>query len=110
MESSSTRATGCGSARGRETAHSGATGHRRRGCASELASEPYAEAFQCERQCVSARIVLRATVVPRSDACRLDDLRKVELMPPVPWQVYLTSPPVPQMTHATRRLADALLD
>lgn len=48
--------------------------------------------------------------MPHSDATRFSDLRNVELMKPVLWQVYLASPPVDHMTQATRRLADTLLD
>ncbi|GLP78470.1 hypothetical protein TUM20983_55800 [Mycobacterium antarcticum] len=48
--------------------------------------------------------------MPHSDATRFSDLRNVELMKPVLWQVYLASPPVDHMTQATRRLADMLLD
>lgn len=53
---------------------------------------------------------LGTTFMPASEAHRLDQLRTVELTTPVTWQVYLASPPVDQMTPATTRLADTLLD
>ncbi|BDX35275.1 hypothetical protein TUM20985_58220 [Mycobacterium antarcticum] len=53
---------------------------------------------------------LGTTFMPHSDATRFSDLRNVELMKPVLWQVYLASPPVDHMTQAARRLADTLLD
>lgn len=53
---------------------------------------------------------LGTAFMPTSEARRFPDLRLVELATPVIWQVYLASPPAAQMTPATTRLAETLLD
>jgi DNA-binding transcriptional LysR family regulator len=53
---------------------------------------------------------LGTSFMPVSEAHRLSHLRAIELAAPVIWQVYLASPPIDQMTPATARLADTLLD
>jgi DNA-binding transcriptional LysR family regulator len=53
---------------------------------------------------------LGTAFMPTSEAGRLSDLRSVELMDRVLWQVYLASPPADRLTPATTRLADVLLD
>ncbi|GAS96390.1 LysR family transcriptional regulator [Mycolicibacterium canariasense] len=52
---------------------------------------------------------LGTTFMPRCEARRFPNLRAVDLVNPVSWQVYLASPPVEQMTPSTARLADTLL-
>jgi DNA-binding transcriptional LysR family regulator len=53
---------------------------------------------------------LGTSFMPVSEAHRVGHLRAIELATPVIWQVYLASPPIDQMTPATARLADTLLD
>ena len=54
------------------------------------------------------RTGLGTTFMPVSEAERFGDLRAVELIDPVLWQVYLAAPPTERLTPATARLADAL--
>jgi DNA-binding transcriptional LysR family regulator len=53
---------------------------------------------------------LGTAFMPASEARRFSDLRSIELVDRVLWQVYLASLPVDHLTPATARLADALLD
>ena len=51
---------------------------------------------------------LGTAFMPTSEAQRFPDLHAIALATPVTWQVYLASPP--EMSPATARLADALLE
>jgi DNA-binding transcriptional LysR family regulator len=53
---------------------------------------------------------LGTSVMPASEACRFPALTTVALADPVLWQVYLAAPPVDEMTPATAKLADTLID
>jgi DNA-binding transcriptional LysR family regulator len=54
------------------------------------------------------RTGLGTAFMPVSEAERFGDLRAVELVDPVLWQVYLAAPPTERLTPAAARLADAL--
>lgn len=53
---------------------------------------------------------LGTTFMPTSDARRYPQLCRIRLTTPLIWQVYLASPKAAQMSPATTRLADTLLD
>lgn len=52
---------------------------------------------------------LGVTFMPVSEAARFGELRALELVDPVLWQVYLAAPPADKLTRAAARLADVLL-
>jgi DNA-binding transcriptional LysR family regulator len=52
---------------------------------------------------------LGTAFMPASEARRFGGLHVVALHEPMPWQVYLASPPANRMTPATTRLAETLL-
>lgn len=56
------------------------------------------------------RTGLGIAFMPASEARRFEDLRTVDLVDPVLWQVYLASPPPGRLTPAAARLADGLLN
>lgn len=53
---------------------------------------------------------LGTTFMPESEARRFPALRSIKLTDPVIWQVFLASPPAGQMTPASARLANTLLE
>lgn len=53
---------------------------------------------------------LGTTFMPASEARRFSTLCAIDLADQVSWQVYLASPPTEQMTPATARLAEVLLE
>ncbi len=53
---------------------------------------------------------IASALMPRSEARRLSDLRLIELKTPVFWRVYLASQPLNEVTHATARLAQMIIN
>ncbi|MCX2930764.1 LysR substrate-binding domain-containing protein [Mycobacterium sp. CVI_P3] len=51
-----------------------------------------------------------SAVMPRSEARHMSQLRKVDLVTPVAWQVYLASRPRGQLSRATVRLAEIIMN
>lgn len=50
-----------------------------------------------------------SAVMPGSEARNMPHLRKIELVTPVTWRVYLASRPVSQLSRATTRLAEIIM-
>jgi len=50
-----------------------------------------------------------SAVMPRSEARHMPHLRKVDLVTPITWQVYLASRPQTELSRATARLAEIIM-
>ncbi|MCH9667983.1 MAG: LysR family transcriptional regulator [Actinomycetia bacterium] len=53
---------------------------------------------------------IATALMPLSEARRLTDLRSIKLKTPVLWRVYLASQPLHEVTHATARLAEMIIN